>query len=60
MIPLVRHDFVQTVALGPDGFDLLGRSDQRLDAHLRVALIGVLHGHSDDRPVSRSTACSAL
>ena len=40
---------LQAVALGHHGFDLLGRGDQRLDARLCIAVVGVLHGDPDDR-----------
>lgn len=40
---------MQAVSLGQDGFNLLGRGDQRFAACLRVAAIGILHGHPDDR-----------
>lgn len=49
MIPLVGDDLLQAVGLGQHRFDLLGRGDQRLDARLGDAVIGVLHGHPDDR-----------
>jgi len=49
VIPLVADHLLQAVARGPHDLNLLGRLDQRLDARLRVAVIGVLHGHPDDR-----------
>lgn len=48
VIPLVTDDLFQAVAVGPHGFDLVGRGDQRFDARLPVAGIRVLHGHPDD------------
>ncbi len=49
MIALVADHLLEAVAVGPHHLDLLGRRDQRLDARLRVAGIGVLHGHADNR-----------
>ena len=45
----MRSSGLETGAVGPHGLDLFGRFDQRLDAALRVAIIGVLHGHAHNR-----------
>ncbi len=37
------------VAIRPHRLDLLGGRDQRLDARRRVAVVGILHRHADDR-----------
>ena len=49
VIPLVAHHFFEALAVGPHRLDALGRVDQRLAAGGRVALVGVLDGHPDDR-----------
>ena len=48
MIALVAADFFDALAVAPHRLDLLGRFDQRLDGGRRVAIVGVLHGHTVD------------
>ncbi len=50
VIALVADDLFDAVAIGPDGFDLLGGFNQRLDAGRRIAVVRILHRHADDRP----------
>ena len=49
VVALVADDLFDAVPVGQHRLDLLGRFDQRLLARHGVSLIGVLHGHADDR-----------
>jgi hypothetical protein len=54
VIALVADDFLEAVAIGLHGLDLLGRLNQRLDARLRVAVAASGTVTPTIAPVSRS------
>lgn len=49
MITLVADHLLEAAAIASHRFDLFGRFNQRLAAGRRVALVGILHRHRDDR-----------